>query len=76
MPPTQMVDLMVRDTGSGMPAGRLHRIFDPYYSTKAGPDASGKGGTGLGLSTAATSSKPTTAASASKAPSATAPPSL
>ena len=46
---SQTIDLMVRDTGSGMPPEVLHRIFDPYYSTKAGPDATGKGGTGLGL---------------------------
>lgn len=46
-----MVDLVVRDYGSGIPPDKLPRIFDSFYSTKAGPDASGKGGTGLGLST-------------------------
>ncbi|HEY2881522.1 MAG TPA: ATP-binding protein [Pirellulales bacterium] len=46
----QTVDLMVRDTGSGMPPEVLHKIFDPYFSTKSGPDATGKGGAGLGLS--------------------------
>lgn len=45
------VDLSIRDTGSGIPAEKLPRIFDPFFSTKAGPDGSGKGGTGLGLST-------------------------
>ncbi len=45
-----MVDLMVRDFGCGIPAEKLPRIFDSFYSTKSGPDASGKGGTGLGLS--------------------------
>jgi len=47
---SDMVDLVVRDYGCGIPADKLPRIFDSYYSTKSGPDASGKGGTGLGLS--------------------------
>jgi hypothetical protein len=34
--------LLVRDTGSGMPAERLTQIFEPLYTTKPG-------GTGLGL---------------------------
>lgn len=45
------VDLVVRDTGKGIPADKLPRIFDSYFTTKSGPDASGKGGTGLGLAT-------------------------
>jgi signal transduction histidine kinase len=45
------VDLSIRDTGSGIPADKLHHIFDPFFSTKTGPDSSGKGGTGLGLAT-------------------------
>jgi signal transduction histidine kinase len=45
------VDLSIRDTGSGIPADRLPRIFDRYYTTKSGPDASGHGGTGVGLAT-------------------------
>jgi len=44
------VELTIRDTGCGIPADKLPRIFDSFYSTKQGPDASGKGGTGLGLS--------------------------
>jgi two-component system, NtrC family, sensor kinase len=44
-----MIDLMVRDTGSGIPADTLRKIFDPFFTTKSGPDDSGKGGTGLGL---------------------------
>lgn len=43
------VDLSVRDSGSGIPADVLPRIFDRYFSTKQGPDASGKGGAGVGL---------------------------
>jgi signal transduction histidine kinase len=44
------VDVTVRDTGTGIPADKLRRIFDPYFTTKKGPDESGRGGTGLGLS--------------------------
>lgn len=44
------VDVMVRDTGVGIAADKLRRIFDPYFTTKKGPDESGRGGTGLGLS--------------------------
>jgi signal transduction histidine kinase len=45
-----MIDLVVRDNGAGIPADKLPKIFEPFYTTKSGPDASGKGGTGLGLS--------------------------
>jgi signal transduction histidine kinase len=45
-----MVDLVIRDNGCGIPADKLPKIFDSFYTTKSGPDASGKGGTGLGLS--------------------------
>ena len=44
------VDLAIRDTGRGIPRERLPKIFDRFYTTKSGPDASGKGGTGVGLS--------------------------
>jgi len=43
------VILTVRDTGVGIPREQLPRIFDAFYTTKEGPDESGKGGTGLGL---------------------------
>lgn len=46
-----MVDLIVRDSGCGIPTEALPRIFEPFYSTKRGPDETGKGGTGLGLAT-------------------------
>jgi signal transduction histidine kinase len=45
-----MIDLVVRDFGCGIPPEKLPRIFDSFFTTKSGPDASGKGGTGLGLS--------------------------
>jgi signal transduction histidine kinase len=45
-----MIDLVIRDSGCGIPADKLPRIFESFYTTKSGPDASGKGGTGLGLS--------------------------
>jgi len=47
--PSGLVDLMVRDTGCGMTPEVMRRIFDPHFTTKAGPDETGKGGTGLGL---------------------------
>ena len=48
---TGLVDLTVRDTGSGMTPEVMRRIFEPHFTTKSGPDATGKGGTGLGLAT-------------------------
>jgi signal transduction histidine kinase len=43
--------LSVRDFGPGIPEEKIKQIFQPYFTTKAGPDESGKGGTGLGLAT-------------------------
>lgn len=48
-PATGEVVLTVRDTGAGIAREQLPHIFDSFYSTKTGPDESGKGGTGLGL---------------------------
>ena len=45
----EMIDFVVRDFGKGIPQNKLSRIFEPFYTTKSGPDESGKGGTGLGL---------------------------
>ncbi|MEK7714776.1 MAG: ATP-binding protein, partial [candidate division NC10 bacterium] len=41
--PAGGVQLIVRDTGPGIPPELLPRIFDPFFTTKAN-------GTGLGLS--------------------------
>ncbi len=49
-PESNTVVLMVRDNGAGISEDVLPRIFEPFFSTKSGPDASGKGGSGLGLS--------------------------
>ena len=43
--PDHMVQLRVTDTGIGMDAGAIAKIFEPYFSTKAI-------GTGLGLTIA------------------------
>jgi two-component system NtrC family sensor kinase len=43
--PDEWVDLVVRDTGPGIPERHLDKVFDPFFTTKA----EGKG-TGLGLS--------------------------
>ena len=45
----EMIDFIVRDFGCGIPQEKLPRIFDQFYTTKSGPDDTGKGGSGLGL---------------------------
>jgi len=45
----RVAELSVADSGVGIAPKDLRRIFEPFYSTKTGPDASGQGGTGLGL---------------------------
>ena len=50
-PEGTMGEISVRDTGHGIPAESLRKIFDPYFTTKTA-DAQGQGGTGLGLSMA------------------------
>ncbi len=44
LPAEGVVELAVEDNGCGIPPEVLHRIFDPFYTTK------GTTGTGLGLS--------------------------
>jgi two-component system phosphate regulon sensor histidine kinase PhoR len=45
------IDLIVRDTGMGIPAGHLHRVFERFYQVD--PERSRReGGCGLGLSIA------------------------
>ena len=48
-PAAGLVDLTVRDTGCGMTPEVMRRIFEPHFTTKAGPDETGKGGSGMGL---------------------------
>lgn len=49
VPETATVELSVRDNGSGMTPEVMRRIFEPQFSTKSGPDETGKGGCGFGL---------------------------
>ncbi|RUL86867.1 sensor histidine kinase [Tautonia sociabilis] len=48
-PAGRRAELSVADTGVGIAPEDLRRIFEPFFTTKTGPDASGLGGTGLGL---------------------------
>ncbi len=40
----KVVQISFKDTGKGIPANKIHKIFDPFYTTKS------VGNTGLGLS--------------------------
>lgn len=46
---TDMVEISVKDTGCGIEPEKLSKIFEPFFSTKEGPDQEGQGGSGLGL---------------------------
>jgi signal transduction histidine kinase len=46
----RLAELSVADTGTGIAPADLRHIFDPFFTTKNGPDETGLGGTGLGLS--------------------------
>jgi signal transduction histidine kinase len=48
-PTGRVAEVSVADTGTGIAPADLRRIFEPFFTTKTGPDASGLGGTGLGL---------------------------
>jgi len=43
------VRVHVIDTGSGIAPEHIHRIYDPFFTTKTQPKQGGSGGTGLGL---------------------------
>lgn len=45
-----MVEISIHDTGMGIAPEMLGRIFEPFFTTKPGPDDTGRGGSGLGLS--------------------------
>ena len=44
------VQVTVADTGSGIAQEHIHRIYDPFFTTKNKPKTGHSGGTGLGLS--------------------------
>lgn len=45
----QEVALTIRDTGTGIDPANLHRIYDPFFTTKHTPKEGQHKGTGLGL---------------------------
>jgi len=46
----ELVSVRVSDTGSGIAKEHIHRIYDPFFTTKATPKEGQSRGTGLGLS--------------------------
>lgn len=46
----EMVSIRVSDTGSGIAAEHIQRIYDPFFTTKTAPKEGQPRGTGLGLS--------------------------
>ena len=46
----EIVSVRVSDTGSGIAAEHINRIYDPFFTTKAAPKEGQSRGTGLGLS--------------------------
>jgi PAS domain S-box-containing protein len=44
------VQVKVADTGTGIAQEHIHRIYDPFFTTKNKPKTGHSGGTGLGLS--------------------------
>ncbi|MFZ0732615.1 MAG: ATP-binding protein [Candidatus Sulfotelmatobacter sp.] len=46
----EVVSVRVSDTGSGIAPEHIHRIYDPFFTTKTAPKEGQNRGTGLGLS--------------------------
>ena len=46
----EFVSVRVSDTGSGIAQENIHRIYDPFFTTKTSPEEGQSRGTGLGLS--------------------------
>jgi two-component system NtrC family sensor kinase len=46
----EFVSVRVSDTGSGIAQENIHRIYDPFFTTKTSPAEGQNRGTGLGLS--------------------------
>ncbi|SNT02323.1 PAS domain S-box-containing protein [Granulicella rosea] len=45
----KQVVILIQDSGSGIEREHLHRIYDPFFTTKTNPQAGQHKGTGLGL---------------------------